>query len=149
APASLPAGVSGRPDLVGTFEVDVNGGDLDPFAAYEIDFGSAVPDGARFVFTQLEQGGEGSALVLVGFGEGAGGRIVFDHCAPGVSLCLDGLNGNATYAVFAAPAGAAEVTGTVRDSSGPLAGVRVRSASSPVVSVSDSAGQYVLAVPDN
>lgn len=147
-PARLPVGVSGRPDLAGTFEIDVNGGALDPDAAYQIDLGTVVNDGDWFAITRLEQDGQGSVLVLIGFGHGANGRIVFDACAPGVTLCLDGLAGNATYAVFTAPAGAAEVTGTVRDSTGPRAGVRVQSATSPVVSITDAAGQYVLMVPD-
>jgi hypothetical protein len=147
AAAALPGGAGTRSDLLGAFTLEVDGGVLSPGAAYELSLTSPVPDGLEFVIAQLATVGERSALVLTGFGHSQNGFIALEACSAAASLCTAGFGGGGTYAVFALPSGAAIVTGTVTDGSGVRAGVVVEADTIGVVSMTDSAGRYVLPVP--
>ncbi|MFI5396218.1 MAG: Ig-like domain-containing protein [Candidatus Binatia bacterium] len=147
AAVALPGDAGTRSDLLGAFALEVDGGVLSARAFYGLSLALPVPDGLECVIAQLATVDQRWALVLAGFGHSQNGLIYLDACSAAASLCLAGLGGSGTYAVFALPSGAAIITGTVTDGSGVRAGVVVEADTIGVVSMTDSAGRYLLPVP--
>jgi hypothetical protein len=146
-PESLPAGTGGDPSFLGALRLDVSGAGLDPFAAYAIDLGVPLAAGQRVLIGRIGPTDLGTGLILTAFGYEENGRIIADACPAGLSFCLGGFGANGTYAIFALPAGAAIVTGTVTNASVPRSGIAVRSDTSPAASITDNTGRYALPAP--
>lgn len=144
APGAWPAGANAPSSLIAVATIGV-AGSLDPLAPLILRLGSPVPDGAPFFVGRLTNVDGRWVWLAIAFAHGVGGGVRIDPCAGGV--CLPGVSGSGTYAVFAAATAPAVVTGTVRAGGVAAAGVLVESDAVVLAALTDAVGSFVLPLP--
>lgn len=140
----------GATAVAAAFQLDVDGGGLDPSATYQLQLpGVTVADDDPFVIGRSAVLGGQAVLQAVAFGRGAQGLVTVTRCADfsGSLVCLSGFGPAGRYAVVAAPAGLAIAQGTAADELDQgIADLALGSPSLPVVVASETAGAFALPI---